>query len=95
MQRHTRPDAMSTDPKRGASGDLFRYSGLGLQFAATVVVFAFAGRWLDGRIGTSPLALLVGVFLGFGLGLYSMVKKLPSASRAAKSRAKDGSPPAP
>ena len=73
---------MSPEPKReGAAGDLYRYSGLGLQFAATVVVFAFAGRWLDGRIGTSPLALLVGVFLGFGLGLYSMVKKLPSSPK--------------
>jgi F0F1-type ATP synthase assembly protein I len=73
---------MSTEPKRGgAAGDLYRYSGLGLQFAATMIVFAFAGRWLDGRIGTSPLALLVGVFLGFGLGLYSMVKKLPTPPR--------------
>ncbi|MSR62682.1 MAG: AtpZ/AtpI family protein [Planctomycetes bacterium] len=73
---------MSPEPKRaGATGDLYRYSGLGLQFAATVVVFAFAGRWLDGRTGTSPLALLFGVFLGFGLGLYSMVKKLPSSPK--------------
>ena len=82
---------MSPEPKReGAAGDLYRYSGLGLQFGATLGVFALAGRWLDGRIGTSTLALLVGVFLGFGLGLYSMVKKLPSSSRKAS-----GKPPQP
>lgn len=85
---------MSTERERGgALGDLYRYSGLGLQFAATVVVFAFAGRWLDGRLSSSPWCLLAGVFLGFGLGLYSMVKKVPS-SPAKRARAGDG-PPAP
>jgi F0F1-type ATP synthase assembly protein I len=84
---------MSTEPERGgALGDLARYSGLGVQFAATVGAFALAGYWLDGRLGASPAFLLVGVFLGFGLGLYSMTKKFPSSSRA-KPRAKDGPPP--
>jgi hypothetical protein len=69
-------DRMSTEPERqGALGDLARYSGLGLQFAATVGVFALLGHWL------------------VGLGLYSMTKKLPSSSRRASARAKDGSPP--
>jgi len=86
---------MSRDPdSQGTFGDLARYSGLGLQFAATMGVFALLGHWLDQRLGVSPGFLLVGVFLGFGLGLYSMVKKLPSSSRA-KSRAKDGSLPPP
>ncbi len=62
--------------------DLARYSGLGVQFAASVGLFALAGRWLDGRLDTSPWLLLAGVFLGFGLGLYSMLKKLPSSSGA-------------
>jgi len=86
-------DRMSTEPKRqGALGDLARYSGLGLQFAATIGVFALLGRWLDGRLGASPGCLLAGVFLGFGLGLYSMIKKLPSSSRS-KPRAEDGPKP--
>lgn len=81
--------------RQGAIGDLARYSGLGLQFAATVGIFALLGHWLDGRLGASPGCLLAGVFLGFGLGLYSMVKKFPSSSRSAKARARDGSPPPP
>ena len=64
-----------------AARDLYRFSGLGLQFAATVGVFALAGRWLDGRVGTSPWLLIGGVFAGFALGLYSMTKKLPAFSR--------------
>ncbi len=75
--------------REGAAGDLISYSGLGLQFAATVVLFAFAGRWLDERWNTSPWFLLVGVFLGFGLGLYSMIKKQPASSRP-RSRGPDG-----
>jgi F0F1-type ATP synthase assembly protein I len=67
--------------RESTARDLYRYSGLGLQFAAVVGLFALAGRWLDGRWNTSPWLLLVGVFLGFGLGLYSMIRKLPSLTR--------------
>jgi len=67
--------------RQGATSDLVRYGGMGLQFAVTVGVFALAGQWLDQRLGTSPGCLLAGVFLGFGLGLYSMVKKLPARPR--------------
>lgn len=69
------------EKREGAVRDLYRYSGLGLQFAATVVLFALVGRWLDGRWNASPWFLLGGVFLGFGLGLYSMTRKLPARSR--------------
>ena len=66
-------------PRAGASSELYRYSGLGLQFAATVGVFALIGGWLDRRFGASPWLLIVGVFTGFALGLYSMTRKLPSS----------------
>ena len=78
--------------REGPFSDLARYSGLGLQFGATVGVFTFVGHWLDERFGSSPGCLLGGVALGFGLGLYSMTKKLPSTSRSVP-RAKDRPPP--
>jgi len=70
--------------REGAASDLYRYSGVGLQFAAVVVLFALLGLWLDGRWNTGPWLLIVGVFLGFGLGLYSMIQKLPSLSRPSR-----------
>jgi F0F1-type ATP synthase assembly protein I len=79
-------------PSEGAMRDLTRYSGLGLQFAVTVGVFALAGRWLDRRLDASPWFLLAGVFLGFGLGLTSMIHKLPSGPTR-KSSARDPRPP--
>jgi len=64
--------------EREELGELYRYSGLGLTFAATLGVFALLGHGLDRWIGTGPWGLIVGVFAGFGLGLYSMTKKLPA-----------------
>ena len=40
-------------PKQGLSGGDF--AGLGIQFAAAIVVFLFAGQWLDKRLGTNGL----------------------------------------
>jgi F0F1-type ATP synthase assembly protein I len=56
--------------------DHFRFAGVGVHFAATIGVFALLGYWADRFLGTSPWLLLVGVFLGFGLGLTSLVAKL-------------------
>jgi F0F1-type ATP synthase assembly protein I len=82
----------SSRPPSSVSSDLFRFAGLGTQFAATLGVFGALGWWLDTKLGSSPWLLIVGIFAGFGLGLYSMTKKLgPSAKRGTR----DSEPPAP
>jgi F0F1-type ATP synthase assembly protein I len=60
--------------RKGLSGSEF--AGVGIQFAVTIVVFAFAGIWLDKRLGTSPLFVLVLVLGGAGLGFWSMVRRV-------------------
>jgi F0F1-type ATP synthase assembly protein I len=80
-------------PRQREDSDLARYSGLGLQFAATVGAFAFAGHWLDGRWNAGPWFLISGVFTGFALGLYSLVKKVPSPTRKPRDPG-GGTPPA-
>lgn len=57
--------------------DLARYGGLGLGLGVTLAAFALAGWWLDGRLGTSPLCLLVGTSLGFLGGMTSLIRKVP------------------
>lgn len=59
--------------RKGMSGSEF--AGIGVQFAVTIVVFAFLGVWLDQWLGTSPLFVLVMVFGGAGLGFWSMIKR--------------------
>jgi F0F1-type ATP synthase assembly protein I len=57
------------------------FAGIGLQFALTILVFVFAGVWLDKRLGTSPWFVLVFVFVGAGGGFYSMYRRVTAAQR--------------
>jgi F0F1-type ATP synthase assembly protein I len=52
------------------------YAGLGLQFAGAILLFLFTGRWLDEKLGTGPWLLMLGVFMGFGLSLYLVQRRL-------------------
>lgn len=73
----------------GAAG---RYAGLGLQFALSILLFLFVGQWLDGRLGTEPLFIFLGVFLGAGAAFYSMYRSLMADLRREDERKKSGSP---
>lgn len=71
------PDRAPTGGSAASSGtSVSVYMGLGLQFAAAIILFAFLGQWLDRRFGTDPWLLLVGVFTGAGGGFYSIYRKL-------------------
>lgn len=52
------------------------YAGAGLQFAVSLIVFVLIGDWADGKLGTAPLFLLIGVFGGGAAAFYSMYRKL-------------------
>jgi F0F1-type ATP synthase assembly protein I len=60
----------------GLSGDAFRYAGLGVQFAGTLLVFGAIGYALDHWLGTLPWLLVAGVLLGFVGGTISMVRRV-------------------
>lgn len=79
-EQDPKPDAAHADydrllhRRKGVSGSEF--AGIGIQFAAVVVLSAFAGVWLDERFGTSPFFVLLLVLLGAGGGFWSMVRRL-------------------
>jgi len=71
------------DPtKRDAGVGGMEFAGVGLQFAAAILLFLYAGKWLDSKLGTAPLFLIVGVFVGAGGGFYSMYRKLMRPPRS-------------
>jgi F0F1-type ATP synthase assembly protein I len=35
---------------------------------------ALGGMWLDSKVGTMPLFVIMGVFLGFGMGMWSLIQ---------------------
>ena len=57
------------------------FAGIGVQFALAILVFTFAGVWLDKRLGSSPWFTLIGVFVGAAGGFYSMYRKIMASQR--------------
>lgn len=67
---------------KGSAPSASEFAGIGLQFAASIVLFVFAGQWLDRRLGTGPVFLILGVFVGAGGAFYSMYRKLMAAQKS-------------
>jgi F0F1-type ATP synthase assembly protein I len=73
------------------------FAGVGMQFALSVIVFLFAGQWLDDRFGTSGLFTIAAVFVGAGAAFYSMYRRISAAQkrddaeRAARRKSEDDS----
>jgi ATP synthase protein I len=53
-----------------------KYAGLGVQLAASVLVFVWVGQWADRKLGTGGLLTIVAAFLGFGGTMYWLVRSL-------------------
>jgi ATP synthase protein I len=49
-------------------------AGAGFQFTAAVLAGVLGGNWLDRKLGTSPWLLIVMVFAGAAIGLYSLYR---------------------
>jgi ATP synthase protein I len=61
-----------------------RYGTVGLEFALSILLPLFFGRWLDQKLGTAPWLTLV--FTGFGLaaGIRAIIRVLREANREAE-----------
>ena len=68
--------------------DIGSFAGVGLQFAVSIVLFLFLGQWADRKLGTAPVLLLAGVFIGGGAAFYSMYRRLTAAQKADDERRK-------
>ena len=58
-----------------AAQDFAAISTLGLEFAVAVALGVGVGYWADYRFGLAPWGTVAGVFLGFTLGMYIVVKE--------------------
>ena len=64
--------------------DYANYLGLGIQLALAVVVFYFAGKWIDDTFQTTPWFALVGIILGSVGGFVSFFKKVNEMEKKEK-----------
>ena len=77
MTDSTRPDEKGQARKAlGSFAHAGAYIGSGFQFAAAIAGGLFAGWWLDGKLGTSPLLLIAGCLAGAVSGFWYLVRSL-------------------
>jgi F0F1-type ATP synthase assembly protein I len=76
MEDEKRPHQSSNKSLSGSD-----FAGVGVQFAVAIIVFLFAGQWLDKRLGTNGMLTIAGVFIGAAAGFYSMYRKISAAQR--------------
>ena len=65
-----KPDTGSTQPSPS------EYLGHGLTWAASTLLFLWAGTKADEWLGTEPWLALLGAFVGAGAGFYHMIHHL-------------------
>ncbi|MGQ0418075.1 AtpZ/AtpI family protein, partial [Bacillus sp. HC-TM] len=44
------------------------------QLVGSILVGIFGGQWIDNKVGTFPLFLIIGLLLGLGTGVYAMIR---------------------
>ena len=57
------------------------YLTAGTQFAASIIMCLLGGWWIDGKLDTTPLFLILGIFLGAVAGFYNLYKTLISSEK--------------
>ena len=64
------------EEQRRKQNAYLRYSGAGMQLAITVGLGVWGGLELDAWLDTGPIFVVVGTFLGFAAGFYSLYMSL-------------------
>lgn len=65
----------------GSMGSAGKYAGIGLQFTLSILLFLYLGQWLDRKLGTNSVFMLLGVLVGFGAAFYSIFRSLMADQR--------------
>ncbi len=64
--------------KRKAYYGFVQYADLGLRFALAIAIGVGGGYWLDTRMHTMPLFVIVGLFLGAASGFLTIYRAVYS-----------------
>lgn len=56
-------------------------SAMVMEMSILILLFGFAGSWLDRSFSSSPLLLFVGVVIGLILGMYRLITTLNRLDR--------------
>ena len=70
-----------------------RYMGHGLAWALSVLFFLAVGAWVDSKIGTAPVLMVLGSFVGAGAGFFSLYYHMVIEPKRAVELEKHGDEP--
>lgn len=70
------PTTFPGDDRKRVEGQYLRFAGVGVQYALTIVALTMAGIWLDGRLETAPLFLIIGLLMAFVGATWSLVQQV-------------------
>jgi len=59
--------------KKDNNRTLMKYMSLGMEFSSSILGFTFVGILIDKKMLTTPLFTLIGLFLGYAVGMYMLV----------------------
>ena len=62
------------------------YMGLGVEFAATVILCFLAGRWIAGKLDSDPYVTLAGFLLGPGAAMLNLIRSGDRIQKSARKR---------
>jgi len=57
-------------------GLALRLTGVGFFIGGSILLGVLAGLWLDGKLNTAPILVLVGLFLGIVVAIYGVYRML-------------------
>ncbi len=72
-----RDEQDSSGRKPGGAPDLgnwYALSAVGIEFIVAILGLGAVGWWLDGWLGSDPWLLVVGICVGFGVGLWMLLR---------------------
>ena len=62
--------------KKNNSTEWAKYSGLGIQMAASVIVCLYIGKWIGIKLGSENLGALFGTLFGLFASIYNLIKQI-------------------
>lgn len=70
LESHARQTRADEDLRRQSH----RMAGVGFEFVAAILLLGAAGWALDWWLGSSPWGLILGLVLGFAVGLWQLIR---------------------
>ena len=68
---------------------LARLASVGIEFSISTVIGLLGGKWVDGKLGTQPWLMLLGLVLGVTAGMRSLLRTVRRANQESAAKRDD------